>query len=79
MLEVSAKESDFLNDLIVTVPLFAKDGNYYRWAHKSLQEYFAAQFIYLDIDDKKSEFLKSLYKHKEFDKFINGFVLGYGL
>jgi len=76
---IDFKESDFLNDLIITVPLFAQDGIYYKWAHKSLQEYFAAQFIYLDITDNKTDFLKSLYKHKEFDKFINILDLYYDM
>ncbi len=65
------KESDFLNDLIVTVPLFVQDGIYYKWAHKSLQEYFAAQFIYLDTSDKKTNYLEKIYDKKEFDKYIN--------
>jgi predicted NACHT family NTPase len=49
--ELQFKESDFLKDLINTVPLFTIDGIYYKWSHKSLQEYFAAQFIFLDSKD----------------------------
>ena len=40
--DLDFSESDFLKDLLSTVPLFSKDGIYYRWAHKSLQDYFAA-------------------------------------
>lgn len=73
------KNSDFLSDLIISVPLFTKDGNYYRWAHKSLQEYFAAQFIYLDLDENKNNFLKSLYSHSDFSKFQNVVDLFYDM
>lgn len=73
------KNSDFLSDLIISVPLFTKDGNYYKWAHKSLQEYFAAQFIYLDLDENKNNFLKSLYVHNDFPKFQNVVDLFYDM
>lgn len=64
-------ESDFLSDLISSVPLFTQDGNYYRWSHKSLQEYFAAQFIYLDAKSKQNDILMKLYEHKNLEKFVN--------
>jgi hypothetical protein len=71
-------ESDLLEDLLVSVPLFIKDGNYYRWAHKSLQEYFAAQFICLDLENKNS-FLRSMYVHEDLDKLINVLDLFYDM
>lgn len=46
--ELTFNVNDFLKDLLTTVPLFVKDGHYYRWAHKSIQDYFAAQYICLD-------------------------------
>ena len=73
------KESEFLQDLLRTVPLFAQDGNYYRWAHKSLQEYFAAQFIYLDSKEKQSAILKKLSSTENVDKFINVLDLYYDM
>tara|TARA_R110002020_G_scaffold194458_1_gene395323 strand:+ start:1523 stop:3136 length:1614 start_codon:yes stop_codon:yes gene_type:complete len=72
-------ESDFLEDLLRTVPLFAQDGNYYRWAHKSLQEYFAAQFIYLDSKEKQNTILDRLYNHSNIEKFINVIDLYYDM
>jgi hypothetical protein len=39
------KESDFLEDLYRTVPLFREESNQYKWAHKSLQDYFTAMYI----------------------------------
>jgi len=59
---IDFKKSDFLKDLITTVPLFVKEGLYYKWAHKSLYEYFVAQFIYQDTGDNRSQLLNSLAK-----------------
>jgi len=73
------QESDFLNDIIRTVPIFTKDGNYYRWSHKSLQEYFAAQFIYLDSKSKQNSILENLYNHPNIEKFINVLDLYYDM
>jgi len=73
------KESDFLQDIIRTVPIFAQDGNYYRWAHKSLQEYFSAQFIYLDSKDKQNIILRKLVENNSIEKFINVFDLYYDM
>ena len=42
---ISFSESDFLDDITCAVPVFIKDGAYYRWSHKSLAEYFAAQYV----------------------------------
>ncbi|WP_426430110.1 NACHT domain-containing protein [Winogradskyella sp. HB-48] len=72
-------ESSFLEDLLRTVPLFTQDGNYYRWAHKSLQEYFAAQFIYLDSKEKQNAILDKLYNHSNLEKFINVIDLYYDM
>ncbi|MFT3823684.1 MAG: NACHT domain-containing protein [Chitinophagaceae bacterium] len=72
-------ESDFLKDLITTVPLFIQDGNYYRWAHKSLQEYFAAQFIYLDSKGQQSKILMQLYNSEYLPVFINTLDLYYDI
>lgn len=72
-------ESDFLNDILRTVPLFTQDGNYFRWSHKSLQEYFAAQFIYLDSKGKQNTILEILYNHSDLEKFINVLDLYYDM
>lgn len=39
------KESCFIEDLLTTVPIFTTEGNNIKWAHKSLQDYFAAEYI----------------------------------
>lgn len=63
--------SDFLKDILTTVPIFSQDGVYYRWAHKSLQEYFACQFIYLDAKEQQSKILEAIYTSKDMDKYLN--------
>ena len=77
--DLNFNESDFLKDLLSTVPLFTQDGNYFRWAHKSLQEYFAAQFIYLDSKGQQSKILLQLYNNPILDKFINILDLYYDI
>ena len=77
--DLTFNDSDFLKDLLSTVPLFTQDGNYYRWAHKSLQEYFAAQFIYLDSNDQKGKILLQLFNHQNLDKYINILDLYYDI
>lgn len=76
---VNFSESDFLNDLLMTVPIFVKDGIYYKWAHKSLQEYFAAQFIFLDAKQAQSEILNRLYNGNDLDKYFNLLDLYYNI
>lgn len=63
--------SDFLNDILSSVPLFCKDGQYLKWVHKSLQEYFAAQFIYKDSKESQDAILSALYKSDNLDKYMN--------
>ncbi|HCN59161.1 MAG TPA: hypothetical protein DIS82_13475 [Exiguobacterium sp.] len=67
----------FLEDLLSSVPLFYKEGNLYRWKHKSLQEYFVAQFICFDSKEYQKAILTTLYNSKEFDRYINIFDLIY--
>lgn len=69
--DLNFSNSNFLEDILVSVPLFCKDGQYYRWAHKSLQEYFAAEFIYKDAKNNQDIILSALYNSKNFDNYIN--------
>lgn len=72
-------ENDFLNDLTIAVPLFAKDGVEYRWVHKSLSEYFAALFIYHDTKQKQREILQKLYNSDKLDSYLNLLELYYDI
>lgn len=39
------RETAFVEDLLTTVPVFSTEGNNIKWAHKSFQDYFAAEYI----------------------------------
>jgi hypothetical protein len=71
--------SDIFNDLLKSVPLFCQDGNYYKWAHKSLQEYFAAQFIFKDIKKNQDEILSAIYNGNNIEKYYNMLDLYYDI
>jgi hypothetical protein len=70
-----AREFDsflFLNDLTKAVPLFVRDGLTIRWAHKSIQQYFAAEYICRDSKHNQEKILLALYRSPkvEFYEFI---------
>ena len=68
--EIKCSAGDFFSDILEVVPLFVQDGVYYRWAHKSLYEYFAAQNIYRDIPDKRKALL-ALSSNERIEKSYN--------
>ncbi len=68
---VEFRDSNLLNDLLKAVPLFCKDGHYYKWTHKSLQEYFAAEFIYKDAKENQDLILSALYKSDKIERYLN--------
>ncbi|MBR5725502.1 MAG: NACHT domain-containing protein [Muribaculaceae bacterium] len=72
-------KNDLLKDLITAVPLFSKDGLEYKWAHKSLMEYFAATFIKEDAKEKQDDILKAIYKSENFEKYLNMLDLYYDI
>lgn len=69
--EIKTTSANFIKDLLITVPIFTKDGIYYKWSHKSLQEYFAAQYLYLDAKENQQEILKHISFHQENSSFLN--------
>ena len=64
-------ESDFLKDLTSSVPLFCKDGTEYKWAHKSLMEYFAARFIYCDAKNNQDAILSAIYNSENINRYLS--------
>lgn len=64
-------ESNFLEDLVRSVPLFVKDGDLYRWSHKSLSEYFAAQYICTEGKSDQKRTLEAIMASKDFMRFTN--------
>ncbi|KAB8154504.1 NACHT domain-containing protein [Kordia sp. TARA_039_SRF] len=77
--DLKFKTSDYLKDLLNTVPLFKKEGNNYKWAHKSLQDYFAAKFIWMDAKESRVDILKKIYLDEENQRFYNVLILYYEL
>jgi hypothetical protein len=61
------KVSEYIEDLISTVPLFIREGNLYRWSHKSLQDYFAAEYIV--YSEFKYNILNQIYVNKKLEYF----------
>jgi hypothetical protein len=57
---INFSEDAFIDDLIKAVPIFTKDGHYYKWTHKSLREHFAAQYICQDAKGNQEKILRFL-------------------
>lgn len=77
--DLKFSSSDFFEDILTTVPLFCRDGHLYKWVHKSLQEYFSAQFIYKDSKQDQDAILTALYNSENIDKYINLLDLYYDI
>jgi hypothetical protein len=75
--EVKTDSINFLDDIVSSVPLFLKDADIYRWQHKSIQEYFAAEFICTDSKESQVTILKSMVRSNNFDKLRNVLLLCY--
>ena len=73
------KNSDFLFDLTVNIPLFRIDGSMFIWAHKSIQEYFAAQYICVDSKSEQEKTILKLYKSPNYRSYINVLELVYDM
>lgn len=53
------KEQNFFDDLTTTVPIFAQEGHKIKWAHKSIQDFFAAKYI--SNHSRKEEIIKVIF------------------
>lgn len=63
--------SNILHDLTHAVPLMVEDGNYIRWSHRSIQEYFAAQYICKDTKGNQTKILFSYLRRPDFTSHLN--------
>ena len=70
---------DFIKDIITAVPLFVKDGIYYRWIHKSMQEYFAAMFIHEDARNSQKAILERMLQSQWMSRYVNLFDIYYDI
>lgn len=63
--------ASLLTDLVTTVPLFNREGEHYKWAHKSVQDYFASQYIALDAKGNENTILERIYSGGHCRRFEN--------
>lgn len=70
---------NFIKDIVTAVPLFVKDGMYYRWIHKSMQEYFAALFIHDDARSSQKAILETMLQSRWMVQYINLFDIYYDI
>ncbi len=68
---LSFSESAFLEDITCAVPVFAQDGLFYKWSHKSLAEYFAAQYICTEGKDQQEQVFSHIINCGYLEKFEN--------
>ena len=60
---IDFKSVNFAEDIELNVPLFNREGNTLKWAHKSLQDFFAASFI--SSSPRKEGLIKSIYSSQK--------------
>lgn len=65
------QSDDYVNDLQHSVPMFCNDGPYLKWVHKSMQEFFAARFIYLDLKSDQDAMLTAVYNSNKLRSYYN--------
>lgn len=51
---------EFIDDLLISVPILYRDGSYFSFAHKSLQEFFTAKFVSSLSPEKKIDFFNKI-------------------
>lgn len=62
---------DFLYDITHAVPFIQKDGNEYKWVHKSFMEYFASCFICYDNKEYEEKCLIRMLTDNNSMKYYN--------
>ena len=69
--DLTFQSEDYVNDLQHAVPLFCNEGPYLKWVHKSMQEFFAARFIYMDLKTDQDAMLTAVYNSKKLRSYYN--------
>lgn len=62
---------DFLDDITHAVPFIQKDGNEYKWVHKSFMEYFASCFICYDNKEFEKRYFDKMVRASMDMKYYN--------
>jgi len=73
------RSMDFRDDLLEAVPLFCKESVYFKWVHKSMQEYFAARFIYMDAKSNQDKLLSTMFNSEKLEYYYNIFDIYYDI
>jgi len=73
--EAKTQPSKILHDLTHAVPLLVEDGNYIRWNHRSIQEYFAAEYICKNTEGRQTEILLDYFNSGDINKHANLLLL----
>lgn len=66
--ERPASSSDFMADLLLAVPLLLREGNAYAFVHRTIGEYFAAEFVV--FAERASEILEDLCRPEHEKRFF---------
>lgn len=69
--DLSFLSDDFVSDLQHAVPLFCKDGVFLKWVHKSMQEFFAARFIYIDAKTEQDNMMRAIFNSPKLSSYYN--------
>jgi predicted NACHT family NTPase len=62
--------SDLLNDLLVNICIFVKDGDRFAFAHRSLQEYFVSKYIKNSNMESKIAIYELINERLEMDYYV---------
>jgi hypothetical protein len=77
--DLKFSESDFLEDAIKAVPIFRREGDTIIWSHKSLAEYFCANFIVMDARSDQEKICSHLANTFYLQEFRNVLDLLYDM
>lgn len=72
-------ETSYVDDLTLAVPIFCKDGQQYKWQHKSLSEYFAANYLFKDAKKQLPTILRRIYDAPNIRRYSNLLDIYYDL
>lgn len=62
---------DFLSDIMQAIPFIQKDGNEYKWIHKSFMEYFASCFICFEKKEIEQDSFEKMISIDSGAKYYN--------
>ena len=69
--QLAVDSSKIKADVLSAVPIFVREGNDVRWAHKAFQDYFASQFIYYDSAAVRDDLIEKLFCSESVGRYEN--------